>query len=235
MDGEETAKAQCGTRMIRGIAAQRRVLQLQRVFEPGGLMTDRLSRVDFDRLIARASTLDAEGIGQLDLARARAIAIEVGISPEAWDAALLERAKTPAAPEPSSVEVALPFPSISLQVRRRLALIGIAGIVTGLVSGTIGSHAGPLALFLGGLALAVGAGLAIAGGFRTTARNTHVEVAAWWISLTLGIFVGLQNVHPDPFVFGSVGWAVSTSLAWAVRRWIRRTPAPSSLARTPSA
>ena len=58
-------------------------------------MDDPLSRTEFDRLIARASKLDADGIGQLDLERARAIALEVGISPAAWDAALAERESAP--------------------------------------------------------------------------------------------------------------------------------------------
>ena len=189
-------------------------------------MNDRLSRTDFDQLIARASTLDAEGIGQLDLERARAIALEVGISPEAWDAALLERAGTPVVDSP--VRPSLPFtftPSV--------LAIAISGVVTGLLSGTIGSSAGPLALFLGALAIVVGGAVAVAGATRISARANQLQVAAWWFSVTAGILLGLRIVHPDPLVFGSLGWAGCASLTWAVRRWMRRTPAPSTLAGTP--
>lgn len=192
-------------------------------------MTNQLSRADFDRLIARASKLDDEGIGQLDLERARVIAMEVGISPEAWETALQERALVP---QESSV-APLPLPRLKLDAR--VGVIALVGIVTGALSGTIGNSAGPLALFLGALAIAVGAGLAVFGSFKSSHRATQLEVAAWWVSVFTGIVVGLQQVHSDPIVFGSLGWAACAALAYGVRRWIRRDPAPSSLAGTPAA
>ena len=190
-------------------------------------MSDRLSRHEFDRLLARASLLDAEGAGHLDLERARAIALEVGISPEAWDAALLEGPGTPAV-------VTAERQPISLHWSRGASAIAITGLVTGLLSGTIGSSAGPLALILGALAIVVGGAVAIAGAVRTSARDNQLQVAAWWLSVTVGIVLGLRNVHPDPLVFGSLGWAGCASLAWIVRRWMHRTPAPSSLADRPA-
>ena len=178
-------------------------------------MDDPLSRAEFDRLIARASKLDADGIGQLDLERARAIALEVGISPAAWDAALAERES---APVQAPAMHAMQSSASRFEFGTRAKMIGLVGLVTGALSGTIGSSAGPLALFLGALAIGVGAGLAVFGAFRSSHRATQLEVATWWASVFLGIVIGLQQVHTDPVVFAAVGWSISAALAYGLRR-----------------
>ena len=57
-------------------------------------MTDEKSSSEktFKELVARAAELDDDGKQHIDLARARVIANEVGISTAAWNEAIQERA-----------------------------------------------------------------------------------------------------------------------------------------------
>ena len=197
-------------------------------FGTGDRMTEQpasLSRVAFDRLIARAIKLDEEGNERIDLERARAIADELGISASAWEAALRERGWA----QEGGLQGA------GLRLRGRPLLVALVGLAAGALSGALANRLGDGVLLLGGMAVAAAVGLVLNGWRRRSVRSTQVELAAWWLSVPVGIMLGLRAFHGDPVVFASVAWAGCASLGFALERLGRRDPSPSPLADTPTA
>ena len=173
-----------------------------------------LSRVAFDRLIARAIKLDEEGNERIDLERARAIADELGISAPAWEAALRERG--------GAWEGVLQGTGVRL--RGRLSLIALVGVAAGALSGALANQLGDGVLLLGGMAVAAAVGLVLDGWRRRSVRSTQVELATWWLSVPVGIMLGMRAFHGDPVVFASVAWAGCALLGFTLERLGRRDP-----------
>lgn len=184
--------------------------------------TSGLSRIGFDRLIARALELEEAGNEQIDLERARAIATELGISASAWEGALREREVGAAR-------------SARLRRRGRAALVALAGLVTGGLGGAFASQSGDGVLLLGGAAVAVGVALAVNGIRRRSMRGTQAELAAWWLSVPVGIMLGLGEPHGDPMVFASAAWVGCASLGVTLGRLGRRARSPGPLAEASTA
>ena len=186
--------------------------------------TSSLSRVDFDRLIERAIKFDDEGNERIDLARARAIAEELGISAPAWEAALRERELT------ATVRAAL---GAKLRFRKRTSVIALVGLVAGALTGGFANQLADGVLLAGGIAVAAAAAILVDGIRRQRSlRNTQVELAAWWLSLPTGILLGMGELHPDPALLASVAWAGSAALGFALDRFIHRAPSPPPVAET---
>jgi hypothetical protein len=188
--------------------------------------TSGLSRIGFDRLIARALELEEAGNEQIDLERARAIAHELGIGDPAWEAALREQA--------AAARTAASRAS-RLRLRGRVVLLSLAGLVTGGLGGAFASHSGDGVLLLGSAAVAVGVALAGGGIRRRSTRGTQAGLAAWWLSVPAGIMVGMGEFHGDPMILAAAAWAGCAALGVALGRLRRRDTSPGSPAEAPAA
>lgn len=180
-----------------------------------------LTRADFDRIIARAMELDQHD--RVDLAQARAIAEELGVSTEAWEAALRERDVETPAPTPA--------PRRSFFGRRcrgggwswrRIGWIAGAGFGLGVIGGAFGGGPGDAGVAFGVAAIAMGLSLVVDGHRRGDPRATHAALAGWWAALAMGIMVGLGKAHPDPIAFATVAWLGCATLAVVLDRSLER-------------
>jgi len=185
-----------------------------------------LSRVGFDRVIARALEIDEEGNDRIDLERARAIAHELGIGASAFEAALREQAAAAQAAADRRAKV---------RIRGRAALVALVGLVAGGLAGALASQLADGVLLLGGTAVAAGVALAVNGIRRRSMRGTQTELAAWWLSVPAGIMLGMGEFHGDPMVFAAAAWVGCASLGFTLDRLSRRAPPPGPLAEAPAA
>lgn len=184
-----------------------------------------LSRGDFDRLIARAITLDKESGERIALDQARAIADELGVSAPAWDAALSER-------EPlRATRVSLSWRSL---VPRRARLIALAGIGAGALSGALADRLGDGVLLLGTLAIAAAVALVVDENRQRSMRDTQVALAAWWASVAAGIMVGMGAPNVDPVVFAGVAWLGCASFGFIFDRLTHRIAETTSAPANPA-
>lgn len=179
-----------------------------------------LSRLEFDRLMARASRRNDEGSERIDLERARAIAQDLGINAAAWDAAFHE--------EQAAMQIER-AQRAARQLRRRASIVALAGITAGGLSGTMASQWSDGVLFLGGAAVAAAVAHLILSGRRQPMRRIQVDLAAWWLSIPAGIMLGMRGSNGDPFVFAAVSWAACAALSVAIDRTRHRAPAPPPL------
>lgn len=175
--------------------------------------TSTLSQDAFERLIARAVEMESAGSGRIDLERARAIALELGISAEAWEAALSER---------PLLERSFPVRKAAGLHNRRPLAVAVTGVVAGALAGLSAGLLGDAALVLGGLAVAAGAALVVDGMRRRSWSSAHLDLAAWWLALPVGIALGMGELHADPIAFGVGSWmgcaALSVALRWRSRK-----------------
>lgn len=177
----------------------------------------RLSQAAFEQLIARAVELDTAGSALVDQERARAIAGELGISTDAWDAALREHLMPAAARQPLRAR---------LSPRKRSFGIGLAGIMLGAVSGGLASTLGDGVLVLGAAAILAGVLLAIDGSHGRPDQQVRRELATWWLALPMGVMLGMGAPHPDLVVFAAVSWGGCALLRWVLSK--RVPPAATS-------
>ena len=134
---------------------------------------DDVSRDSLERLVTRALELDAFRADRIDLAQAREIARELGISDSAWDAAVAER--TSSATVRQSVRK-------SLWTRTRTLLIAGAGFTAGALGAWVS------ATWNGNLDVAYGA-LLVLGGVAawmrtrdTSSPEPQTSLDAWWLA-----------------------------------------------------
>lgn len=189
-------------------------------------MTERkpsVSRPHFDELIGRALEIQQRSDEHVDLERARAIALELGVSAEAWEQALEER-RVAAAPNavPNAVPPAAPRPfekplSIGVLSTISVRALAVTGASIGFASAMIARGVGGIEVPLGAAGLVVGTFLAIESA-RRDRPDWRLRIGAWWTSVTLGVMIGSGGVHPDPIVFGAAGWLLSEAAAAVMRR-----------------
>jgi hypothetical protein len=155
----------------------------------------KLSQDTFEKLIARASEIDAQGKALVDIERARQIAMDLGITPEAWNAAVREHsdavAVAPAPPPRSENTVGLV----------RTGLVAVSGLVAGVLLSQV--H---------GSALIPGA-LMVAASLELVRRNRHrgkmatvAEMTALWVAVPTGIFLDRRELLTDPLWFAMWSW-----------------------------
>jgi hypothetical protein len=183
-----------------------------------------VTRPAFEELIARALEIQDRDGERVELDRARAIALDLGVSPEAWATALEERqrmfdASSSAPPAdrltPMGRQGIAWFASMTNRV-----LFVTAGL--GAVSAFVATRLGGIEIPLGAAGLAMGALIAVEGTGANTVASGRKRNLAWWASLTLGLMVGIGGPHPDPIAYGIGGFLLSESVAWFMRR--RTTP-----------
>jgi hypothetical protein len=183
--------------------------------------TTRLSQDTFDRLIARASELDEQGNARIDLALAREIALELGISAVAWDAAVKERAQLRHASVAHSNAAAMKWPLVLLA----------GGLAAGSVMG--GARGGDLVL--GSLLICVSLAWVATRTLRHSSRAAQVDLAAWWLGVPVGIMLGFGEFLTDPLWFAGLSWAATAFVGASIPRLLRRLRATAANATAPTA
>lgn len=186
--------------------------------------TARLSQDTFDLLIARASELDEEGNKRIDLALAREIALELGISAVAWDAAVKERAELRHATVARSAAASPKWALVSL----------IGGLAAGSVMGNASESFGG-DVVLGGVLICASLAWSASRTLRHSIRAAQVELAAWWVAVPVGIMLGFGEFLTDPIWFAGWSWAVTASAGALLPRLLRRLRASAAKATSPAA
>jgi hypothetical protein len=178
-----------------------------------------VTRPDFEALIGRALAIQERADERVDLARARAIALELGVSPAAWDETLEERrlaTHAPASPPASRV----PFPkplSVAVLSSMSVRALAVTGTLLGATAAVVASRLGGIDAPLGVAGFVLGSLIAAESSRRDPSR-WRARIGTWWTSLTIGMMVGIGGLHPDPMVYGAAGWLLSEVVAWATRR-----------------
>jgi hypothetical protein len=170
-----------------------------------------LSRADFDRILTRALELEANGDDVITEARAQEIAIELGISPDAWITALAEYRRDPVPDQPPP----------SGRTWRRWTLLALSGFSVGAVWSTLrrtleipGAYDRPMSVALLGIGLAIGLWQLNHRGLRDSVR----DLTAWWGSLPFGFAIGFGG---DALWFALTAWSVCAVVAAGFGRWLR--------------
>ena len=172
-----------------------------------------LPRAAFERIIGRAMEIDAQGKERIDLERAKAIASELGVSPAAWDAALLERTNTRVESDSA--------PPVPLDAERVLALGGAGGIA-GTSMGLISAASSGNDILIGAALITAALGVGTLEYRRHSMRQAQASVAAWWTAVTVGIAIG-SDMTGDALWFATLSWAGSAMTLLLAKLLERRT------------
>jgi hypothetical protein len=189
-------------------------------------MTERkptVTRPDFEELIGRALAIQDRAGERVELERARAIAMELGVSPEAWEEALTERrlaaeaaARGPAQPSAPTAGFSKPL-AIGALATISVRALAITGASLGFASALIASRLGGIGAPLGAAGLVLG-GLLAAETARRDPKGLRVRLGTWWTAVTIGMMIGIGGPHPDPIAYGAAGWLLGEAIAWLIRR-----------------
>lgn len=176
----------------------------------------KLSQETFEKLIARASEIDAEGTQRIDLERARHIARELGITDEAWQAAVLER---------QAVVSAASEPEMTPDLRSHLFWsIGLAALGWAVGAGMVAS---PLSDLASGAAIVAGALAYVTWRWNRPVSWTLLRLLVFWVAVPVGIDVAAGELWTDPFWFAGWSMLACSVVALVIPRVIRRLRAGS--------
>lgn len=164
--------------------------------EPSSLSSEVL-----EQLIARALQLDDERSEQIDLARAREIALELGIREEAWEAAVGEHlaARGPVLPtrrvpgSPSRWQSSIPA--------------ALGGLAAGGLMGAVSAASSGDDIMIGSALVAVSVAVAITQTIRLPREEAQRNVAIWWTSTAAGMLAGLGSFSAEVLWFSAWAWA----------------------------
>lgn len=182
-----------------------------------------VSRDTLERLLARASELDAESY-RFSLMEAREIARARGLSDDAWNAAVAEQYPH------TAVEGDQPRVTLA---RLRTVLTAGLGFAAGAGAKWLNTtFSGDLDVVYGGLLVATGVLLA-ARARRESSEAVESILDAWWVAVPAGMLVSFGGLRTDPLLFAALarwgtGW-MSTHLPrfW---RFFRESDASTSTA-----
>ena len=151
------------------------------------------------RLVGRAIELAEKETDGVTLERAREIALELGISSTAWDAAVLEFRRTA---------------DRHVVTRRsgglsRLVMMAALGLVAGSAAAVIGESTGDVTA--GAVLVAWSVAFAIRARGAVTPR-VLAQLAAWWAAVPVGIMWMHGEVLADPLWFAAFSWIGSAAL-----------------------
>ena len=160
-----------------------------------------MSNEVLEQLIARALQLDDERSQRIDLARAREIALELGIRAEAWEAAVAEHlvsrgAVTPTRDVPRS------------RSRWRSAIpAALGGLAAGGVMGAVSAASTGDDIMIGSALVVVSAAFAIGQTVHRPREEAQRNVAIWWTSTAAGMLAGLGSFSAEVLWFSAWAWA----------------------------
>lgn len=192
---------------------------------------EKLSQDTFERLIARAGEIDAEGKQRIDVTRAAEIARELGISDDAWGAALREHRRVN--DEAPGAELRGGAPSKSKQVMAVALAIG-AGLAAGVVMGVTSEWIRGWDFWAGATLLASSLAF-VAASRKSPLPHTLARTALFWIAVPAGVMIGYGELLTDPIWFGVWSWIACAAVAFAWPRLLRRIGTPGRIASTPGA
>jgi hypothetical protein len=163
-----------------------------------------VSRDTLERLVARALELDERGVDRISLTKAREIALELGISEAAWDAAVAERTGG--------------YPTVSSTRPRAWGLRTMLTAGVGFSAGVLGGWLNRA--FNGDLDVIYAALLVVAGIVISAGRNAEsykpatARLDAWWLAVPAGLLLALGGIRTDPLLFAAfarwgTGWVMS--------------------------
>jgi hypothetical protein len=179
-----------------------------------------LSQETFELVLARAIELDEEGNARMSPNRAREVALELGVSPGAWDSAFAaqmrtrsRRSKGVRLPTVSAVRhLAIATGSIALGIvagiAERLPSIGTPDLWTEATVGTL---------------FAVTLGLFVHNAVRKAPARFQVDLATWWLPFPVGFLIGNERLWGDPFAFALGSWAACAILGGGGLHLLGRT------------
>ena len=161
---------------------------------------DVMSPDTLQRLVARAIELEEQGRESVTSARAREIAQELGISPVAWDAAVLEY---------RSAKRGMRKPNRAASSLRTMLMAGL-GLTAGAAAAVIGGSTGDVAAG----AVLVAWSVAFAARARNAeGPNVYTQLAAWWAGIPIGMMLQHGEVLADPLWFAALAWIGSSAFA----------------------
>ena len=167
-----------------------------------------LSQDTFDRVLARAVELDEQGSTRLSAVRAREIALDVGVSPAAWDEAVSEDAARQRVRRSKENGVnALGWHQLLIVT----ASLGL-GISTGARYESPFVAEGMVGVATAGLIAAVALALLGINTVRRSWSRLHVDLPLWWLPFPVGFSLGLGRLFDDPFAFAIFGWLGSAAI-----------------------
>ena len=152
------------------------------------------------RLVARAMELEEQGRESVSPSRAREIAQELGISPEAWEAALLEyRHSNRGMPKRNRASSSL----------RTLMMAGL-GLTAGAAAAVIGNNTDDVVA--GAVLVTWSVAFAIRAR-KAEGPNVYAQLAAWWAGIPIGMMLMHGEVLTDPLWFAALSFVGSSALA----------------------
>ena len=159
-----------------------------------------ISQETLQRIVARAVELDERRRDRVNLATARDIARELGISEEAWDTAVLEyRRSRSNRPARSARLSAL-----------RTGFMAALGLVAGAASASFATVTDDVAA---GAVLVAWSILFAIRARRSTAPNVVTQLGAWWAAVPVGIMLARGEVLTDPIWFAALSFVGSAAQA----------------------
>lgn len=161
---------------------------------------DVISPDTLQRLVARAIELEEQGRESVTPARAREIAQELGISPVAWDAAVLEY---------RSAKRGMQKPNRAASSLRTMLMAGL-GLTAGAAAAVIGGSTGDVAA---GTVLVAWSVAFAARARNAEGPNVYTQLAAWWAGIPIGMMLQHGEVLTDPLWFAALAWIGSSALA----------------------
>ena len=168
------------------------------------------------RLIGRAVELAERETDGVTLERAREIALELGVSSTAWDAAVLEFRR-------ASDRRLVPLRRRNLS---RLVMMAALGLAAGSAAAVIGESTGDVAAGAVLVAWSVAFAMRARGAI---APHVLAQLAAWWAAVPLGIMWMHGEVLTDPLWFAAFSWIGSAALTKLLPDF-RNTKGPPSTA-----
>jgi hypothetical protein len=169
-----------------------------------------ISRDTLERLVARALELDERGTDRISLAKAREIALELGISEAAWDATVAEKVSPG---NVASVERRRPW------VQSRTLIAAIAGLAAGLLGGWFNRALNGDADVVYGVLLVI-AGLVVSRRRDEETDNAATaRLDAWWLTVPAGLLIALGGIKTDPLLFAAFARCGSVGLCLVCLRY----------------
>lgn len=178
-----------------------------------------ISEVTLKELLALAAEIDDAAEQRIALSRAKAIAMEVGISSAAWDAAVQARSSD--------------FSSLNENEDGEHwfdpLLVAFLGLVVGALMGFISRATAGRMDVVTGVSVVIGS-LGMAAGIFRGSRRSQIDLAAWWAGVPVGIMLGFGRVLTDPLWFAGLSWLTTTALSTGVGYLLRKLRIRESVA-----
>ena len=180
-----------------------------------------ISNENLERLIARALELEDEREQRLDLARAREIALELGVREDAWDAAVSEHLSVRYAMSQTMPPAMATISAPGSRWRGPLSAV-VGGLAAGGIVGAVSAASSGDDIMIGSALVAVSAAYAVGQSLRRTGVESRRHIAIWWTSTAAGMLAGLGSFSAEILWFSAWAGLGCAGLAAAASTLARR-------------